>query len=54
MLEFIDEAQTPKNILIRAVKNENKKITKSEKPQLIEKRNYSPQKIDKKLTLPTV
>ena len=43
MLEFIDEAQTPKNILIRAVKNENKKITKSEKPQLIEKLKINPE-----------
>ena len=43
MLEFIDEAQTPKNILIRAVKNENKKTTKSEKPQLIEKLKINPE-----------
>lgn len=43
MLEFIDEAQTPKNILIRAVKNENKKIIKSEKPQLIEKLKINPE-----------
>ena len=43
MLEFIDEALTPKNLLIRAVKNENKKITKSEKPQLIEKLKINPE-----------
>ncbi|MCR4742503.1 MAG: SAM-dependent methyltransferase [Treponema sp.] len=43
MLEFIDESQTPKNILIRAIKNTQKDNSKAQKPELIEKLKIQPE-----------